>query len=81
MFEKENNIASFVLSETSNSHDVENAMETEINVVEPMDVLDEVIANMDETHRSNATSDLKWVMANHEDRTISGGVSDNDETD
>ena len=59
MFEKENNIASFVLSETSNSHDVENAMETEINVVEPMDVLDEVITNMNETPRSNATSDLK----------------------
>ena len=59
MFEKENNIASLVLSETSNNHDVENAMETEINVVEPMDVLDEVIANMDETHRSNETSDLK----------------------
>ena len=59
MFEKENNIARFVLSETSNSHDVENAMETEINVVEPMDVLDEVITNMNETPRSNATSDLK----------------------
>ena len=57
MFEKENNIARFVLSETSNSHDVENAMETEINVVEPMDVLDEVITNMNETPRSNATSD------------------------
>ena len=59
MFEKENNIASFVLSETSNSHDVENAMETEINVVETMDVFDEVITNMNETPRSNATSDLK----------------------
>ena len=59
MFEKENNIAKFVLSETSNSHDVENAMETEINVVETMDVFDEVITNMNETPRSNATSDLK----------------------
>ena len=59
MFEKENNIASLVLNETSDSHDVENAMETEINVVEPMDVLDEVITNMNETPRSNATSDLK----------------------
>ena len=59
MFEKENNIARSVLSETSNSHDVKNDMETEINVVEPMDVLDEVITNMNETPRSNATSDLK----------------------
>ena len=59
MFVKVNSIARFVLSETSNSHDVENVMETEINVVEPMDVLDEVIANMNETPRSNATSDLK----------------------
>ena len=38
MFEKENNIASLVLNETSDSHDVENAMETKINVVESMDV-------------------------------------------
>ena len=59
MFEKENNIARSVLSETSNSHDVKNDMETEINVVEPMDVLDEVITNMNETPRSNATSDLE----------------------
>ena len=59
MFEKENNIASLVLSETSNNHDVENAMETEINVVETMDVFDEVITNVNETPRSNATSDLK----------------------
>ena len=59
MFEKENNIASLVLSETSNNHDVENAMETEINVVETMDVFDEVITNMNETPRSNATSVLK----------------------
>ena len=59
MFEKENNIASLVLNETSNNHDVENAMETEINVVETMDVFDEVITNMNETPRSNATSDLK----------------------
>ena len=81
MFVKVNSIARFVLDETSNSHNVENDMETKINVFEPMDVLDEVIANMNETPRSNATSDLKWVMANHEDRTISGGVSDNDETD
>ena len=47
------------MSETSNSHDVENAMETEINVVEPMGVLDEVITNMNETPRSKATSDLE----------------------
>ena len=81
MLVKVNSIARFVLDETSNSHNVENDMETKINVFEPMDVLDEVIENMDEAHRSNETSDRKWVMANHEDRTISGGVSDNDETD
>ena len=55
---KVNSIARFVLSETSNSHNVENDMETKINVFEPMDVLDEVIENMDEAHRSNETSDL-----------------------
>ena len=56
---KVNSIARFVLSETSNSHNVENDMESKINVFEPMDVLDEVITNMNETPRSNATSDLK----------------------
>ena len=55
---KVNSIARFVLSETSNSHNVENDMESKINVFEPMDVLDEVVENMDEAHRSNETSDL-----------------------
>ena len=68
------------MNETSDSHDVENAMETKINVVESMDVFDEVITSMNETPRSNATSDLKWVMATTTGH-ISGGVSDNDETD
>ena len=81
MLVKVDSIARFVLGETHNSHDVENDMESEINVFEPMDILDEVVENMDEAHRSNETSDLKWVMANHEDRTISGDVSDNDGTD
>ena len=81
MLVKLNSIARIVLNETYNSHDVENDMESEINVFEPMDILDEVVENMDKAHRSNETSDLKWVMTNHEDRTISGGVSDNDGTD
>ena len=56
-------------------------MESKINEFEPMNVFKEVVENMEETHKSNETSDHMWVMANHEDRTISGGVSDNDETD
>ena len=47
------------MNETYNSHDVENDMESEINVFEPMDVFDEVVGNMEEAHRSNETSDLK----------------------
>ena len=47
------------MNETSDSHDVEYVMETKINVVESMDVFDEVITSMNETPRSNATSDLK----------------------
>ena len=64
-------------------------MEVKIKEFKPMtvldildNVLDEVIEGMNEvTHKSDETSDLLWVMANHEIRTISGGVSDNDETD
>ena len=59
MLVKVDSIARIVLNETYNSHDVENYMESEINVFEPMDILDDVVENMDKAHRSNETSDLK----------------------
>ena len=58
MLVKAISIARFVLNEAYNSHNVENNMESKINEFEPMNVFKEVVENMEETHKSNETSDL-----------------------
>ena len=53
MLVKLNSIARIVLNETYNSHDVENYMESEINVFEPMDIFDDSVEDIDKTHKPN----------------------------